>query len=149
MQLKADFDFLLVLFIPEYPDLDNGDKTKVWFASSGRSIDQQSQKGMEACRKLKGYLRVVDNLNLTGKPDEEIKLKCATRMYKKLIKGSPLHDTARNPTYFIDKDIPYPERLKLFLQRTKKLGPVKLNKQTKYFLKKIKAIIPEVQKLIL
>lgn len=109
-----------------FKELQDVNKEEVWTQRPGRSIAEQGQKGIAACRKLKGYCRVVDRSNLSGNPSAEVRMKCAIGLLNDTIKSSHFYDVMRNPNYIVGKQFPFPETFRWLDKDTNELDPVEV-----------------------
>lgn len=106
-QLKLEFDRLLPFLANEHISLKDEKAQELWKSRSGRSISEQVQKGLSICRKLKGFLLVVDSHQLTENINDLEKLCCAVGLFDDTIKVSHFYEAHRNYNYSLGKPFSY------------------------------------------
>lgn len=84
-------------------------KVIVWKSRPGGSIAEQESKGLAMCRKLKGFMRIVDGSNITGILFFEVCMQCAVALPNDVMKFSHFYNITRNPDYITDKPFPFLE----------------------------------------
>lgn len=106
-QLKAEFDVCGTRLRREHPTLDDTREVETWKARSGRTVAQNGQAGISACRKYHSHMEVVRAMKMTGNPTEDYFARCATGLYNGAIERSHCYDVTRNPGYRIGPEFPY------------------------------------------
>lgn len=120
-QPREEINRLLSGLTPKRPKLNDRELIDLRNSRLGRSIAEQAQKVLALCRKLKGYLRVVERDSITGNPSDVNKMRCALGLLSDVIKVSHFFDAIRNDKYVVGKPFPYLRPFQWLNRSTKKL----------------------------
>lgn len=106
------------------PDLNDINKKEAWHTRPGRSIAEQSQNGLAACRKRKSCFRILNNVNGIGKPLPYDLWLCAVELRNDGFKPSHFYDVMKKPDYKVGRSLPFPPTFRWLHESTRELDPV-------------------------